>query len=111
MRLRTPCGPKYADGSFSAYKQADGTCESPVERGDTYGPVMYAAYVPMTATLGWSGRWDDLPAAHGTAVLFDALAAAGLGEPGAAIELVHGDLLVVRIFDCIAKGLWRKMRS
>jgi hypothetical protein len=78
----TPCGPKYADGSYSAYKQVDGSCESPVERGDTYGPVMYAAYVPMTASLGWSGRWDDLPAAHGTAVLFDALAAAGLAFAG-----------------------------
>jgi hypothetical protein len=74
----TPCGPKYSDGSYSAYKQADGACESPVERGDTYGPVMYDAYVPFTAALGWTGRWDDLPAAHGTAVLFDALAALGL---------------------------------
>jgi hypothetical protein len=78
----TPCGPKYSDGSYSAYKQASGACESPVERGDTYGPVMYFAYVPATASLGWSGRWDDLPAAHGTAVAFDALAAAGLALAG-----------------------------
>ncbi len=78
----TPCGPKYSDGSYSAYKQKSGACESPVERGDTYGPVMYYAYVPATAALGWSGRWDDLPAAHGTAVAFDALAAAGLALAG-----------------------------
>ena len=43
---------------------------------------MYYAYVPATAALGWSGRWDDLPAAHGTAVAFDALAAAGLALAG-----------------------------
>jgi hypothetical protein len=41
------------------------------EHGDTYGPVNYAAYVPFEQTLGWSGRWDDLPAAHGAAIVFD----------------------------------------
>lgn len=43
------------------------------EHGDTYGPVAYAAYVPFTQVLGWSGRWDDLPAAHGAAIAFDLL--------------------------------------
>ncbi len=43
------------------------------EHGDTYGPVAYAAYVPFTQTLGWSGKWDDLPAAHGAAIAFDLL--------------------------------------
>lgn len=43
------------------------------EHGDTYGPVTYAAYVPFRAALGWSGRWDDLPAAHGAAIAFDLL--------------------------------------
>jgi hypothetical protein len=47
-------------------------------RGDTYGPVLYAAYVPFEAVLPWSGRWDDLPAAHAAAVTFDLLTAAGL---------------------------------
>jgi hypothetical protein len=42
--------------------------------GDTYGPVAYEAYVPFVALLGWSGRWDDLPAAHLAAVVFDLLA-------------------------------------
>ena len=41
--------------------------------GDTYGPVNYYAYVPFERALGWSGRWDDLPAAHGAALAFDLL--------------------------------------
>ncbi|MEY2536065.1 MAG: hypothetical protein QOF29_3975 [bacterium] len=41
------------------------------EHGDTYGPVNYLAYVPFEQALPWSGRWDDLPAAHGAAVVFD----------------------------------------
>ena len=47
-------------------------------RGDTYGPVLYYAYVPFEALLPWSGTWDDLPAAHVAAVVFDLLTAAGL---------------------------------
>jgi glycosyl transferase family 87 len=39
--------------------------------GDTYGPFTYLAYVPWVALLGWSGHWDDLPAAHGAAITFD----------------------------------------
>jgi hypothetical protein len=46
------------------------------EHGDTYGPVNYEAYVPFQQALGWSGQWDDLPAAHGAAILFDLLAVA-----------------------------------
>jgi hypothetical protein len=42
-----------------------------VSQGDTYGPVNYWAYVPSEAVWPWSGSWDDLPAAHGAAVLFD----------------------------------------
>ena len=49
-----------------------------VERGDTYGPVNYLLYVPFEQALPWSGRWDDLPAAHGAAILFDLLALGGL---------------------------------
>jgi hypothetical protein len=44
------------------------------ERGDTYGPVNYEAYVPFQLLFGWSGRWDDLPAAHAAAIFFDLLA-------------------------------------
>jgi hypothetical protein len=43
------------------------------EHGDTYGPVTYAAYVPFEQALPWSGRWDDLPAAHAAAITFDLL--------------------------------------
>ncbi len=44
------------------------------EHGDTYGPVNYEAYVPFQQVFGFSGRWDDLPAAHAAAVFFDLLA-------------------------------------
>ncbi|MBV9311002.1 MAG: hypothetical protein JOZ73_09220 [Solirubrobacterales bacterium] len=46
--------------------------------GDTYGPVNYMLYVPFRALLGWSGQWDDLPAAHGAAIAFDLLTLIGL---------------------------------
>ncbi len=45
-----------------------------VGRGDTYGPLTYLAYVPFEQVWPWSGRWDDLPAAHAAAVAFDLLA-------------------------------------
>ena len=41
------------------------------EHGDTYGPVNYLAYIPFEAVMPWSGTWDDLPAAHGAALVFD----------------------------------------
>ncbi len=44
------------------------------EHGDTYGPVDYEAYVPFEQIFGWSGLWDDLPAAHAAAIAFDLLA-------------------------------------
>jgi hypothetical protein len=49
-----------------------------VERGDTYGPVNYLLYVPFVETLPWSGRWDEVPPAHGAAIAFDLLALGGL---------------------------------
>ncbi len=61
------------------------------QAGDTYGPVSYYAYVPFEQAMPWSGRWDDLPAAHGAAIFFDLLTVLGLylfgrrlrpGEPG-----------------------------
>jgi hypothetical protein len=44
---------------------------SDVSQGDTYGPVDYLAYVPFERVWPWSGHWDDLPAAHAAAVVFD----------------------------------------
>jgi hypothetical protein len=49
-----------------------------VERGDTYGPVNYLLYLPFEQTLSWSGRWDNVPPAHGAAIAFDLLALGGL---------------------------------
>jgi hypothetical protein len=46
--------------------------------GDTYGPVNYYTYVPARAIFGWSGSWDDLPAAHAAAIVFDLLTLLGL---------------------------------
>ena len=49
-----------------------------IERGDTYGPVAYLAYLPFEQLLPWSGEWDDLPAAHGAALAFDLATLLGL---------------------------------
>ncbi|MCS7008053.1 MAG: hypothetical protein NZL88_10920, partial [Gaiellaceae bacterium] len=52
-----PCGPADAEGEVRERIQTNGRCEAAVERGDTYGPVSYLAYVPATALLPWSGKW------------------------------------------------------
>jgi hypothetical protein len=57
-----------------------------IEHGDTYGPVDYLLYVPFEQALPWSGSWDDLPAAHGAALLFDLLTMAGLALLGIRIR-------------------------
>ena len=49
-----------------------------VERGDTYGPLNYLLYVPFEQAFSWSGAWDDLPAAHAAAIVFDLLVIGGL---------------------------------
>jgi len=61
-RAGATCGLKYSDGTSQAYRQPTrgNRCESPIELGDTYGPINYAAYVPGVALLGWTGLWDDL---------------------------------------------------
>jgi hypothetical protein len=53
-----------------------GAYPSDNEHGDTYGPVNYEAYIPFEQIFGWSGTWDDLPAAHAAAIVFDLLAIA-----------------------------------
>lgn len=57
-------------------EQLYGKFPSSNARGDTYGPVAYEAYVPAVKLFGWSGDWDDLPAAHAAAIVFDLLAVA-----------------------------------
>lgn len=46
--------------------------------GDTYGPLNYLVYVPFERILPWSGEWDELAAAHATAIFFDLVAMAGM---------------------------------
>jgi hypothetical protein len=72
------CGPTDADGRIRERIQTNGRCESANERGDTYGPVSYEAYVPAYAVFGWGGKWDKLPSAHATAIAFDLLTLLGL---------------------------------
>ena len=76
------CGAADANGYVRERIQTNGRCESANERGDTYGPVSYLAYVPGYGVLGWSGKWDTLPAAHFTSVLWDFVALVGLGILG-----------------------------
>jgi hypothetical protein len=73
-----PCGPADTDGFVRERIQTNGRCESAIERGDTYGPVSYLAYLPATALWGWSGKWDSLPAAHATSIAFDLVVLLGL---------------------------------
>ena len=72
------CGPADAAGEIRERIQTNGRCESSNDRGDTYGPVSYVAYVPGYLMLGWTGKWDSLPAAHFTSIGLDLLAMLGL---------------------------------
>jgi hypothetical protein len=63
----------------------DGFSED-VPKGDTYGPVDYLLYVPFEQAMPWSGRWDDLPAAHGAAIAFDLLTIGALLLLGRALR-------------------------
>jgi len=58
--------------------QTNGRCERANPLGDTYGPMAYEAYIPAYLITGWSGKWDDLPTAHLTVILFDLLTILGL---------------------------------
>ncbi len=73
-----PCGPADGEGEIRERVQTNGRCESANDRGDTYGPVSYLAYVPGFLVKGWTGKWDDLPAAHLTSGLWDVICLAGL---------------------------------
>jgi hypothetical protein len=56
----------------------DGKFAKDNEHGDTYGPVDYLVYVPFQQVLPWSGKWDDVPPAHGAAIFFDLATLLGL---------------------------------
>ena len=72
------CGPADSDGAIRDHIQTNGRCEAANARGDTYGPMAYLAYIPAVLALGWSGKWDSLPAAHTTAIAFDLIVILGL---------------------------------
>jgi Glycosyltransferase family 87 len=55
-----------------------GTFPSDCGQCDTYGPLTYLSYVPFELAMPWVGKWNDLPAAHGAAVLFDLIALLGM---------------------------------
>jgi hypothetical protein len=73
-----PCGPADAEGEIRERVQTNGRCESSNDRGDTYGPASYISYVPGYLAMGWSGKWDKLPAAKFTTLGFDLLCIVGL---------------------------------
>jgi len=76
------CGPADANGEVRDRVQTNGRCETADGLGDTYGPVSYLAYVPGYLILGWSHKWDTLPAVHLTSILFDTLCLLGLALVG-----------------------------
>jgi hypothetical protein len=76
------CGPADTNGEIRDRIQTNGRCESANPQGDTYGPVAYEAYLPGYWIFGWTGKWDDLPAAHFAAVVFDILCALGIALVG-----------------------------
>ncbi|MBA2462844.1 MAG: hypothetical protein H0V45_13950, partial [Actinobacteria bacterium] len=77
-----PCGSADAEGEIRERIQTNGRCEASNARGDTYGPVSYLAYVPGYLAFGWTGKWDELWAAHATSLLFDGLCLVGLALVG-----------------------------
>lgn len=77
-----PCGTADAEGEIRERIQTNGRCEASNPRGDTYGPVSYLAYLPGYAVFGWTGKWDELWAAHATSLLFDGLSLLGLALVG-----------------------------
>jgi hypothetical protein len=72
------CGPVDRDGRTVLRIQTNGRCEGQNEHGDTYGPVVYEAYLPGYAVIGWKGKGDRLDAARFTSILFDLACIVGL---------------------------------
>jgi hypothetical protein len=55
----------------------DGSFSPLIDRGDSYGPLSYIAYIPFEQLFPWGGGLEELPAAHAAAIVFD-LAVVGL---------------------------------
>jgi hypothetical protein len=79
---RPVCGPADSAGEIRNRIQTNGRCETANDRGDTYGPVAYEAYIPGYVAFGWSGKWDTLPSVHATSILWDLVCLVGLGLVG-----------------------------
>lgn len=62
----------------STAKPCYGTFPNDCSQCDTYGPLTYLSYVPFEKLMPWTGTWNDLPAAHVAATVFDILALLGL---------------------------------
>jgi hypothetical protein len=82
VELGKACGPSDSEGETRERIQTNGRCESANPQGDTYGPAAYEAYLPGYLSLGWTGKWDDLPAAHFSSIAFDLLCLLGLALVG-----------------------------
>ena len=48
------------------------------DHADTYGPIVYLAYLPFELIWRWNGGYGFVPAAHAAAVVFDLATVAGL---------------------------------
>ncbi|MBV9047561.1 MAG: hypothetical protein JOY58_04795 [Solirubrobacterales bacterium] len=75
-------------------------------QGDTYGPVVYYAYVPFRAIFGWSGTWDQLPAAHAAAIVFDLLTLLGLYWLGRRVRGPTGGAVLAYLWVAYPFTLW-----
>ncbi|MGB0097450.1 MAG: hypothetical protein WBP81_33535 [Solirubrobacteraceae bacterium] len=75
-------------------------------QGDTYGPVNYYAYVPFRAIFGWSGSWDQLPAAHAAAIAFDLLTLFGLYLLGRRVRGPTGGTVLAYLWVAYPFTLW-----
>ena len=60
------------DGSTATASRTTSSAATPTARSTT------CSTCPSSRRCRWSGRWDDLPAAHGAAIAFDLLALGGL---------------------------------
>ncbi|MBV8991259.1 MAG: hypothetical protein JO372_22095 [Solirubrobacterales bacterium] len=75
-------------------------------QGDTYGPVVYYAYVPFRTIFGWSGTWDQLPAAHAAAIVFDLLTLLGLYWLGRRVRGPTGGAVLAYLWVAYPFTLW-----
>ncbi|KAA0274136.1 MAG: DUF2029 domain-containing protein [Acidobacteria bacterium] len=60
-----------ADRIVSGEGVYDGSFTPLIDRGDSYGPLSYIAYVPFELIFPWGGGLEELPAAHAAAIFFD----------------------------------------